>query len=240
MQQIYDKRAGQFKGPSGSTRIPKTENFRCSNAVVEFLNAFRKDLQQIPAGKNADIAGSVLLRLIKAENPEGERNRYTEEQLDRASARLNGVLTEWDWAERADVKQLYLGRQMIARRLGFTSLHCLFTSEHSSSRSQDDYENGEHDLLKPLTTTLERLVRAQALGDERLWETTVADVLRFAHVRGLCPISERLERALTRTPRAETYDESVHGAERGDWLADGFFRMSLEEISRRQVSANSD
>lgn len=273
MQQIYDKRAGSFEGPKGSLRIAKEENFRCSRAVVELLNAFRKDLQQVPAAQNAEVGGSVLLRLIKAEKAEGERGRYTAEQLDLASTRLDDTLKGWGWAGRSDVKHLYLVRQMIARRLGFASLHRLFTGPFSSSRSQDDYESGEHYLLKPFTTSLERLVLAHATDNHRLkidtlrnsapayypkgsnaerslkemlkradndvaqlaglWgKKTVGDVLRFACEKGLCAISERLEKALAREPRPEAYDENQHGAEKGDWLADEFFRMPLAEIDK--------
>lgn len=273
MQQIYDKRAGAFEGPQGSVRIPKEENFRCSNAVVKLLNAFRRDLQQVPAGENAKVAGSVILRLIKAENAEGGRGRYTPEQLDRASARLDKTLEQWGWANRSDVKHLYLVRQMIARRLGFSNLHRLFTGTYSSTRSQDDYEKGEHYLLKPFLVSLERLVHAHAKGNHRvkidtlrdaapaynpkgmnsgrslkdmlqkadadvtelakLWETsTVGDVLRFAEKTGLCPISERLGKALGREPRKEAYDEDLHSEDKGDWLADELLRMPLGEIDK--------
>lgn len=181
MQQIYDKRAGAFEGPKGSVRIPKEENFRCSNAVVNLLNAFRSDLQQVPAGENAKVAGSVILRLIQTEKATGERGRYTPEQLDRASARLDKTLEQWDWANRSDVKHLYLVRQMIARRLGFSNLHRLFTGVFSSTRSQDDYENGEHYLLKPFRVSLERLVHAHAQGDHRLKIDTLRDAAPAYH-----------------------------------------------------------
>jgi len=78
MQQIYDKRAGDFTGPENSASITKQENFRCSCKIISFLNAFRTDVEQIPAGKNADIQGSVIIRLVAAEVPAGERRRYTE------------------------------------------------------------------------------------------------------------------------------------------------------------------
>jgi DNA helicase-2/ATP-dependent DNA helicase PcrA len=185
MQQIYDKRAGDFEGPQGSIRIPKEENFRCSDAVVKLLNAFRSDLQQVPAGENAKVAGSVILRLIQAERAEGERGRYTPEQLDRASARLDMTLEQWDWADRSDVKHLYLVRQMIARRLGFPNLHCLFTGVYSSTRSQDDYEKGEHYLLKPFRASLERLVHSHARDDHRLKIDTLRDAAPAYHPKGI-------------------------------------------------------
>lgn len=174
MQQIYDKRAGDFKGPPNSLRIPKEENFRCSRSVVDLLNALRKDIQQFPAGKNADIQGSVILKLVQAERPEASRGRYTPEQVDRASEKLDCALTQWGWADQDNVKHLYLVRQMIARRLKFTSLHKLFTGDYASSRAQDEYENGEHFLIKPFITCLYPLVRASRAKDSR----ATIDILR--------------------------------------------------------------
>jgi DNA helicase-2/ATP-dependent DNA helicase PcrA len=225
MQQIYDKRAGAFEGPKGSLRIPKEENFRCSTSVVEFLNAFRTDLKQVPSGKNADVKGSVLLRLIKAEKGDGERGRYTPEQFDRASERLDDALRDWHWADRSDVKHLYLVRQMIARRLGFTSLHLLFTGRFSSSQSQDDYESGEHYLLKPFATTLERLVHAQATNNHRLKIDTLRESAPAYHPTGSNvgrSFKEMLKRAdadvarLTELWRTQSVDQVLRFAgERG-------------------------
>jgi DNA helicase-2/ATP-dependent DNA helicase PcrA len=63
-QQIYDKRAGDFQPPEGGEVITKTENFRCSVSVTSFLNAFRKDVSQYPAGNNKKTQGSVKITLI--------------------------------------------------------------------------------------------------------------------------------------------------------------------------------
>ena len=71
MQQIYEKRAGEFAGPTNSERIPKTENFRCSTEVISLLNAFRRDIEQYPAGDNSQIEGSVQIVLVQAEEPQG-------------------------------------------------------------------------------------------------------------------------------------------------------------------------
>lgn len=174
MQQIYDKRAGDFKGPPDSLRIPKEENFRCSRSVVDLLNAFRSDIQQFPAGANAEIEGSVVLRLIQAEAPQAAYGQYTQEQADRASKRLDQALAEWGWTDRGNTKHLYLVRQMIARRLNFSNLHNLFTGKYISARGKDDYEKGEHFLLTPFITSLCPLVRAHRLRNER----AIIDILR--------------------------------------------------------------
>ena len=167
MQQIYEKRAGDFTGPDGAAFITKTENFRCAPEVIKLLNAFRADVQQFPAGQNSEVAGSVEIRLIKSENPEGQRGRYSEDQLARASNRFEEALDYWGWAGREDVKRLFLVRQMIARRLGFPEFQKLFTGIYASSRAQGTYESGEHILLKPFVRTIWPLVKSYQEGDLR-------------------------------------------------------------------------
>lgn len=174
MQRIYDKRAGDFGGPLGSVTITKEENFRCSRKVIDFLNAFRKDVQQFPAGKNADVKGSVLITLVQSETPEAPRNRYTDEQTERAAVRFDEALKNWGWDKNHSVKRLFLVRQMIARRQGFPELHKLFTGPFASSNAQDDYERGEHFLLRPFVSSLCHLTQAQRGGDLR----RIIDVLR--------------------------------------------------------------
>ncbi len=174
MQQIYDKRAGEFTGPENSLKITKEENFRCSQQVIDLLNAFRTDVRQIPAGENKKINGSVLITLVKAETPGAPRNRYTEEQIERASLRFEEALQGWGWQGRDDVKKLFLVRQMIARRLGFPMLQQLFTGRYASSRAQEDYEAGEHFLLKPFVDLIYHLVQAHRQKDLR----KIIDILR--------------------------------------------------------------
>lgn len=273
MQQIYDKRAGDFAGPAGSLPISKEENFRCSVKVIDLLNAYREDLKQYPAGKNVEIEGSVFIRCIEAETPEGERKRYSPAQVERASARLDDAIKAWGWGDANDVKQLFLVRQMIARRQGFPELHRLFDGDYVSQKAKDDFETGEHFLVKPFVACLHPLIIAtraknarqqvdilrqsaptfdptgvnamkslaemMALAKSRtselarIWETeTVGDILRFASNAGLIRNSERLERHLVRPPRTETYDETIHGEERQDWLVDAFLKSTPAEIEK--------
>ena len=175
MQQIYDKRAGDFAGPDGSVTIPKQENFRCSVSVINLLNKFRTDVEQFPAGKNADVAGSVEIIIAQAPNPEGNRRgTYTPEQLDHVSSMFHQALKKWKWQDIPSVKKLFLARQMIARRLNFLKLHRLFTGVYSSSRSQSDYEDGTHYLLKPFVEVIYPLVSASKKRDAK----SVLEVLR--------------------------------------------------------------
>jgi DNA helicase-2/ATP-dependent DNA helicase PcrA len=174
VQQIYDKRAGDFSGPEGFQLIKKEENFRCSKAVVHLLNAFRKDIQQVPAGDASQIEGSVEIRLVAAEQPEGPRKRYTDEQIDRASDKFNDALEIWGLQENEETKYLFLVRQMISKRLGFATLQKLFTGPYASTRAQEDYESGEHFLLKPFIKVLSPLLIAHKADSRK----EVLDILR--------------------------------------------------------------
>ncbi|UJP08292.1 MAG: hypothetical protein LZF84_04090, partial [Nitrosomonas sp.] len=115
-----------------------------------------------------------IFRLVKAEIPEMSRNRYSEEQVKRALEKMDSALTDWGWNERNDVIRLFLVRQMIARRMGFSKLNMLFTGQYASSRAEDAFEAGEHFLFIPLTATIYPLVAAHNAGESRL----IIDILR--------------------------------------------------------------
>lgn len=174
VQQIYDKRAGDFSGPEGFKSIKKEENFRCSKAVVNLLNAFRTDIQQVSAGEASKLEGSVEIRLIAAEQPEGPRKRYTDEQIERASTKFNDILKIWGLHENEETKYLFLVRQMIAKRLGFETLQKLFTGLYASTRAQEDYESGGHFLLKSFIKVISPLLIAHRTNNQK----EVLDILR--------------------------------------------------------------
>lgn len=174
-QQIYDDRAGDFAPPEGGVVITKTENFRSSATVIAFLNAFRDDVKQYPAGDNKDRMGSVSVCLIRAERPEEPRNTYSQNQINRALERMENALTCWGWKDREDVMMLLLARQMIARRLGFGPLNDLFNDDKmASGRAKDAYEDGSHFLLAPFLSTICPLLRAREKGESH----RVIEVLR--------------------------------------------------------------
>lgn len=167
-QQIYDRSAGDFVPPAGGELITKTENFRCSQSVIRLLNAYRDDVEQYAAGTNKTCEGSVEFLLVQAEEPTEPRKRYSEDQIERALARMDDAIEGWGWTGRDDVMRLFLVRQMIARRLGFADLNRLFTGEYASSRAQDAFESGEHFLLKPFLSTICPLIAAHEQGDARM------------------------------------------------------------------------
>lgn len=174
-QQIYDDRAGDFAPPEGGEVITKTENFRSSTNVITFLNAFRPDVEQYPAGENKQRAGSVSVRLIRSEKPEEPRNTYSTAQVDRALARVDEAISDWGWKDANDVMMLLLARQMIARRAGFGALNALFNDDRlASGKAKDAYEDGSHFLLAPFLKTICPLLRARERGESH----RIIEVLR--------------------------------------------------------------
>lgn len=174
MQQIYETGVGEFAGPAGFELINKEENFRSATSIVTLANALRDDIEQRPGPDNALIAGSIRLVLVEAETPEAPRNRYSDAQLDRALRRFDRATEDLGWEDHSNAKRLYLVRQMIARRLGFLELHKLFTGKYASSRAQDEFESGDHFLLRPFVRALCPLLRASMAGDDR----KMVDILR--------------------------------------------------------------
>lgn len=174
MQQIYDNGVGTFTGPSGFVQINKQQNFRSATSIISLANALRTDIEQVPGPMNSTTSGSIKLVLVEGETPLGQRNRYTDEQLDRALTRFDDALALVEWEDHKEAKRLYLVRQMIARRMGFLALHRQFTGRYASSRAQEEYEQGEHFLLKPFVDTLCPLISADRDNAQR----HLIDVLR--------------------------------------------------------------
>jgi DNA helicase-2/ATP-dependent DNA helicase PcrA len=174
MQQIYDNGAGVFDGPAGFRAIDKEENFRSATSIVALTNKLRNDIQQTPADDSALNTGSVLLTLIETEAPAGPRGRYTPEQLDQSLLKFDEALQYIGWQDNEEAKRLFLVRQMIARRLGFSSLQNLFTCEYASNKAQDEYIDGNHFLVKPFIKSLCPLI--VALQDDN--KKRIVDILR--------------------------------------------------------------
>ncbi len=164
MQQIYDDRAGVFFDEEQQVLIKKEENYRCSTEVIHLLNKFRPDLQQVPSGENT--IGSVHLRLVKSERGSGDRASYTIDQLGTVLNKFDAAMDDFGWSQDANVKQLFLTRQMIAHRLGFSKLNRLFTGKYATRSAEDNFKSGEHFALQPFMTTLIPLMDAYALNDQ--------------------------------------------------------------------------
>lgn len=163
-QQIYEKRAGEFHKVDDIDVFHKEENYRCSNSVIKLLNSFRTDIQQVSAGNNPK--GSVEIRLIKSDEPEGPRKTYTSDQIEKAIAKYESALDYFKWRDDEEVKSLFLTRQMIATRLGFNKLNSLFNSQYASQNASNSFDDGTYFVLKPFINVIIPLVEAIKKNNE--------------------------------------------------------------------------
>ena len=110
MQKIYNTGVGKIERPELRV-IQKTENFRCSKAVIEVLNRLRPALQQTPGPKNT--AGSA--RLFYADGSD----TVDVIQAVRKQLRSEG------WMEQTE-KVLMLTRKSISDDLGWRDLLAVY------------------------------------------------------------------------------------------------------------------
>jgi DNA helicase-2/ATP-dependent DNA helicase PcrA len=66
-----------------------------------------------------------------------------------------------------------------------------------------------------------------------LWKTeTVGEILRFCVEKQIILASDKLHDHLARSPREELYNEDLNSLDKGDWLADAFFSMPTQQVTR--------
>ena len=106
MQQIYSSDLDDITRRTDLETITKLENYRCSKAVISVLNRLRPDLQQVPAGHNAD--GDVHLFVSGS----GDQDSYHSVMSQLAAA---------GWTEQ-NTKVLVLTHKGIAREVGYSQL----------------------------------------------------------------------------------------------------------------------
>lgn len=165
MQQIYSTGVGNFYGPQDFITINKEENYRSPPVIINLANKLRHDIQQHPAQINAEKKGSLSITLITAEKPLETKNRYSDKQLDNALTQFDIAVNQIGWQDNKKSKCLFLVHKMIARRLGFLKLRELFTSKYASSRAQDEFDSGDHFLLKVFKDLLCPLIQAANAND---------------------------------------------------------------------------
>jgi DNA helicase II / ATP-dependent DNA helicase PcrA len=129
MQKIYNTGVGRVERPFLSS-IQKTENFRCSLAVIDVLNNLRVDLQQVPGGKNEQGEASFV---------------YAASDDADVFDKVRSSLAQAGWSDN-DTKILMLTRRGIADSLDWPNLLKIYSDRHGfgvdSLMNRDD-EFGE-------------------------------------------------------------------------------------------------
>lgn len=127
MQKIYDTGIGEIPISYQLERIPKEENYRCSIRVINLLNKIRVDIEQFPAGDNAQREGDVFF--VKRAN-ESDVKLFINETLT----------TRWN-TTRDKIKVLYLTHNLIAKENGYFDLIDLYTKKSNREYLIKNEEN---------------------------------------------------------------------------------------------------
>jgi DNA helicase-2/ATP-dependent DNA helicase PcrA len=156
MQKIYLTGVGAIDVAAGEgkcwTSLAKPENFRSSLAVLEVINAIRKDagdpLEQKSGLAVADqIDGEVTFVVLPTNEDRSETLHHTLGWL--RSQSLAGAWEGEDGATAAKI--LVIAHRMAARRLGFGQLYDAF---HSSRTLRDPFDEGTAWPLTPFRDLL--------------------------------------------------------------------------------------
>lgn len=192
MQQIYQRGAGAIQLEEGWIQVPKPENFRSSNRVLEIVNTVRAGgdkLIQTPGGPPAERSeGEVFFFVLPA-----DADRTV--NLDRAREWLdsNGAGGCWTQSRPEDeTKILTIVHRMAAHRLGFADLYAAFND--NGSRLGDDFIEGTAWPLRAFDQVVLPVIDA-ASGDE----ATAIDAIRKHGVL----LAEDLTASLVRTALAK-------------------------------------
>ena len=145
MQKIYNDGVGKVSSPRLKV-ITKTENYRCSLAVVGLLNNIRPDLQQIAMNKPID--GSVAFYLSRSNDKEGSFAKVT-----------NHIFSNQGWEEE-DTKVLMLTHKGIAEELDYKDV---LTAYGKLSFGRDKLMRRE----EPFSKLFEKIERLLSLYQEK-------------------------------------------------------------------------
>ncbi|GLR12155.1 DNA helicase II [Chitinimonas prasina] len=187
MQRIYATGTGLVEAAPNWADIPKPENFRCSNKVLNLANAIRRDgddLVQVP-GQRLGPEGIMP-------TPEGSAHLFVLPADDTRDANLARV-RDWMAARTGDnrwrlgdddqeqVKLLVIVHQMAAKRLGFGELYSALNSK-APTAFKDGFLDGSAWPLSPCVKFLIPVAVAHTEGRQ-------LEVMRL--IREYSPLLER-------------------------------------------------
>jgi DNA helicase-2/ATP-dependent DNA helicase PcrA len=253
LQHIYDSGVGELPLESLNRleRIVKSENYRCSKAVISLLNRLRTDIHQVPGDRNLD-GQAIYVSVGTADSA--------------ALTRVRAMTAErFGWRHDEGLqRELYLTHRLIARNAGYHDL--LDAYDRRGGLSRDRLLSGEdsridfflryveplriawagrdsgaavsvlRDAGLTLSTTQTKAATASAL--DRLAAlcggATVGDVLRHLEesnlLLGKFPDGLR-ERLAGTTPAVDDTPEAKEREERNAAFYAAFFALPYPRIS---------
>ena len=219
MQQIYGTGVGIIEKEPTWSEIPKPQNWRCPQRVLDVVNNIRdgsprdRGPRQERGPGAQDIPGNADLFILDVEGKE-------EEQLARVRGHLARAQNDPTWlgVGEQDVKMLVLEHRLAARRLGFEELHEAFSKDR---RLTERFIEGDHWSLKsflnriiPLAEAVREEKGIAALALLREFSPRLEPFLRGAESAEVLPLlkedTEELASMLTKERRATVREVFEH------------------------------
>lgn len=152
MQNIYLGGVGELSADQQAqlVQIKKEENYRCSKAVIDFLNNVRTDIQQEPAGAN--LPGGAVYVSLSGTAPDA----------DIAELAVQKAQSAFGWNVTGELKVLFLTHRLIARKAGYANLLNAFASR--GSFTQDKFQSGEDPIAAFFVKKVEPFIEAWREG----------------------------------------------------------------------------
>lgn len=169
MQRIYATGTGLVEAAPNWADIPKPENFRCSNMVLNLANAIRRDgddLVQVPGQRRGPEGiiptpeGSAHLFILPADDT---RDSNLARVRDWMAARTGDNRWRLGGDDQEQVKLLVIVHQMAAKRLGFGELYSALNSK-APTVFKDGFLDGSAWPLSPCVKFLIPLAVAHTEG----------------------------------------------------------------------------
>lgn len=196
-QKIYDNGIGDLEKYYNTAPvlklIKKEENYRSSMEVVNLLNKFRTNIQQVP---KKEINGSIQFLYWKdhPEKPKTGITKFNESLKETKNTFYDNVISKlktkgWNFEANSNDKILVLANSRISERAGFSNLYSIF-SKRNSLTVKENLLDRSHILVKFLCgyvdkkTSQERKIGLEHLLD--YWDKkNHNEAIRFIRKNGV-------------------------------------------------------
>ncbi|WP_242101930.1 UvrD-helicase domain-containing protein [Lysobacter sp. M2-1] len=152
VQSIYPDGVGELSDARQAQLviIKKEENYRCSKAVIGILNKVRTDIQQVPAGDNADgVAVYVNLAGIDS-------------ATDITDAALAKIRETFGWEIEGELKVLFLTHRLIARKADYEGLWSAYNDRGGFAKER--FQAGEDPIAQFLASDIDTVIERWRAG----------------------------------------------------------------------------
>lgn len=152
VQSIYSDGVGELSEAHRASlvAIKKEENYRCSKAVIALLNKIRTDIEQVPAGKNAD--GAAVYVNLAGVGPDA----------DVPALAVEKARDRFGWKIEGELKVLFLTHRLIARKAGYETLWTAYNERGGFAR--DRFQGGEDPIAAFFVSRIEPVIDAWRSG----------------------------------------------------------------------------